>query len=269
MLDQIRIVLVNTTHMGNVGGVARAMKNMGLQHLYIVQPQGEISDQQAIARASGAADILKNTVICESLQQAVEDCGLVVGTSARSRHIPWPLTNPRECAAKVSQVAAHDNKIAIVFGRESSGLTNEELHLCTMHVHIPTNEDFSSLNIAAAVQVLAYEMRLAWLDQQKAEENNSSQEGEPDQVVKTNWGVDWDYELANHQDLERFFVHLETTLVDIDFLDPNTPKQLMTRLRRLFQRTGLDKIELNILRGILQSVQKKAQLAEAKSATDE
>jgi len=254
MLNKIRIVLVNTSHMGNVGGVARAMKNMGLENLYLVEPQGNIADQQAVARASGATDLLKNAVVCETLEEAVADCHLVVGTSARSRHIPWPLSNPRECAARVAQVCEHENQVAIVFGRESSGLTNEELHLCNLHVHIPTNEEFSSLNIAAAVQVLSYEMRLAWLDQQQ---NLSSKEDSESNAI--NWGVDWDYELATHEDLERFFEHLEKTLVDIEFLDPNNPKQLMTRLRRLYQRTGIDKVEVNILRGILSATHKATQ----------
>ena len=241
MLDQIRIVLVNTSHPGNVGAAARAMKNMGVSDLVLVDPIAEIDDE-ARARSAGAGDVLDQARIVKTLEEAVEGCALVIGTSARNRHIPWPLCSPRQCAEKAKEASVHDNRIALVFGRESRGLTNEELHQCNVHVHIPTNEEFSSLNVASAVQVLCYEMRVASLES----------EGDADQ-----WGVPWDYELAEHQDVERFFKHLETTLVDIDFLDPNTPKQLMTRLRRMYGRAALDKMEVNIMRGILTAIQQK------------
>ncbi len=265
MLDQIKIVLVNTTHSGNIGAAARAMKNMGVSQLVLVDPIAEI-DGDAIVRASGASEILDSCEIVSSLDEAVADCGLVIGTSARGRHIPWPLCSPRECAAKAKQAVVHENRVALVFGRESRGLTNEELHKCNAHVHIPTNPDFSSLNIAAAVQVLCYEMRLAALEQ---EEGAASEEGNA-----SKWGVEWDYELAPHADMERFFDHLKQSLVDIGFLDPNTPKQLMTRLRRMFQRTALDKMEVSMMRGILAAVQRKAGIAnsvanEAASLGDE
>ena len=250
MLDQIRIVLVNTTHSGNIGAAARAMKNMGVTQLVLVDPIAEI-DGDAIVRASGASEILDSCTIVSSLDEAVAGCGLVIGTSARGRHIPWPLCSPRECAGKAKQAIKHDNSVALVFGRESRGLTNEELHKCNAHVHIPTNPDFSSLNIAAAVQVLCYEMRIAAL-----EETTQAQ-----QETGSKWGVEWDYELAPHDDMERFFDHLKQSLVDIGFLDPNTPKQLMTRLRRMFQRTALDKMEVSMMRGILAAVQRKAKVA--------
>lgn len=251
MLDQIRIVLVNTTHSGNIGAAARAMKNMGVTQLVLVDPIAEI-DGDAIVRASGASEILDSCTIVSSLDEAVAGCGLVIGTSARGRHIPWPLCSPRECASKAKQAVQHDNSVALVFGRESRGLTNEELHKCNAHVHIPTNPDFSSLNIAAAVQVLCYEMRIAALE----EETTQAQ-----QETTSKWGVEWDYELAPHDDMERFFDHLKQSLVDIGFLDPNTPKQLMTRLRRMFQRTALDKMEVSMMRGILAAVQRKAKVA--------
>jgi tRNA (cytidine32/uridine32-2'-O)-methyltransferase len=250
MLDQIRIVLVNTTHSGNIGAAARAMKNMGVTQLVLVDPIAEI-DGDAIVRASGASEILDDCIIVPSLDEAVVGCGLVIGTSARGRHIPWPLCSPRECASKANQAVKHGNSVALVFGRESRGLTNEELHKCNAHVHIPTNPDFSSLNIAAAVQVLCYEMRISALEQtNQTEQQNASK-----------WGVEWDYELAPHDDMERFFDHLKQSLVDIGFLDPNTPKQLMTRLRRMFQRTALDKMEVSMMRGILAAVQRKAKVA--------
>jgi tRNA (cytidine32/uridine32-2'-O)-methyltransferase len=260
MLDQIRIVLVNTTHSGNIGAAARAMKNMGVTQLVLVDPIAE-SDGDAIVRASGAAEILDGCIIVSSLDEAVAGCGLVIGTSARGRHIPWPLCSPRESAAKAKQAVANNNSVALVFGRESRGLTNEELHKCNAHVHIPTNPDFSSLNIAAAVQVLCYEIRMASLEEEAADGAESSKIGQ--------WGVEWDYEMAPHGDMERFFDHLKDSLVDIGFLDPNTPKQLMTRLRRMFQRTALDTMEVSMMRGILAAVQRKAKVANDLDGNDE
>jgi len=251
MLDQIRIVLVNTTNSGNIGAAARAMKNMGITQLVLVDPIAEI-DGDAIVRASGASEILDSCIIVSSLDEAVANCGLVIGTSARGRHIPWPLCSPRECGVKAKQAVVNNNSVALVFGRESRGLTNEELHKCNAHVHIPTNPDFSSLNIAAAVQVMCYEMRISALE-------SESSEGAEKGVNQ--WGVDWDYEVAPHGDLERFFDHLKNSLVDIGFLDPKTPKQLMTRLRRMFQRTSLDTMEVSMMRGILAAVQRKAKIA--------
>ena len=252
MLDQIRIVLVNTTHSGNVGAAARAMKNMGVTQLVLVDPIAEI-DGDAIVRASGASEILDSCIIVSNLEEAVAGCGLVIGTSARGRHIPWPLCSPRECGAKAKQAVANNNSVALVFGRESRGLTNDELHRCNAHVHIPTNPDFSSLNIAVAVQVLCYEMRMAALEEDSTNETSTNKVGQ--------WGVEWDYEMAPHGDVERFLDHLKDSLVDIGFLDPNTPKQLMTRLRRMFQRTALDKMEVGMMRGILAAVQRKAKVA--------
>jgi len=244
MLEKVRIVLVNTTHPGNIGGVARAMKNMGLSNLCLVAPK-EFPSEVADARASGALDILANAQVVPDLAEAVADCQLVVGTSARERHIPWPIVNPREMA---SIVVPSPQKTAIVFGREDRGLTNEELHLCHHHVHIPSVEGFSSLNVAAAVQVIAYELRMSQLDLEA---------GKPDAQHRPQWGTDWDIELADHEELERMFKHLEETLVDIDFLDPENPRQLMPRLRRLLLRSVPDKVEVNVLRGILKSMQKK------------
>jgi tRNA (cytidine32/uridine32-2'-O)-methyltransferase len=252
MLDQIRIVLVNTTNSGNIGAAARAMKNMGITQLVLVDPIAVI-DGDAIVRASGASEILDSCIIVSNLEEAVAGCGLVIGTSARGRHIPWPLCSPRECGAKAKQAVLNNNSVALVFGRESRGLTNEELHKCNAHVHIPTNPDFSSLNIAAAVQVMCYEMRMAAMEETSADGASVNKIGQ--------WGVEWDYEVAPHGDVERFFDHLKDSLVDIGFLDPNTPKQLMTRLRRMFQRTALDTMEVGMMRGILAAVQRKAKVA--------
>ncbi len=251
MLDQIKIVMVNTTHSGNIGAAARAMKNMGLSHLCLVDPIAAVDDE-AVQRSSRAEDILHNAEIVPSLEEAVADCGLVIGTSARSRHIPWPLMTPRQAGAKAREMIPAGNRVALVFGRESRGLTNEELHLCNAHVHIPTEESFSSLNVAQAIQVLCYEMRLALV-------------AEPEEEGAGQWGVSWDYPLATHKELDGLFQHMEKTLIDIGFLDPNTPKQLITRLRRLYQRAAPDKTEVNILRGMLSAAQRKAAQAAAQS----
>ncbi len=245
-MNNIKIVLVNTSHPGNIGGVARAMKNMAMEQLILVDPQ-EFPSDKATARSSGAADILENAAVVGTLEEAIADCHYVVGTSARSRHIPWPIVNPKELASQLTPLLVNADKkenVAIVFGREDRGLTNEELHLCNHHVHIPSNEAFSSLNLAAAVQVISYELRMAFL-------------GLTDDKSKPQWGTDWDIELAESNEIENLFTHLESTLIDIDFLDPENPRQLMTRLRRLLLRSHLDKVEVNILRGILTATQKQ------------
>lgn len=240
MLKNIRIVLVNTSHPGNIGAAARAMKNMGLSDLCLVEPR-KFPHRDAEARAAGATDILENARVVDDLDEALSDCQLVVGASARSRTIPWPIVNPRELAAIVAPLT-EDVRVAVLFGREDRGLTNDELQRCHHHVHIPVNEEFSSLNIAAAVQVITYELRMAKL--------SSVQE------VRPQWGTDWDVELADNRELERLFEHLEQTLTEVDFLDPEKPRNLMPRLRRLFLRSIPDKIEVNILRGMLTAVQK-------------
>lgn len=242
MSAEIRIVLVNTSHPGNIGGVARAMKNMKFSRLHLVAPK-KFPHVEADSRASGATDILENAVVHETLEQAIADCHFVVGTSARGRHIPWPVVDPRELSSIVQ--SAGDKRVAVVFGREDRGLTNEELHLCHHHVHIPSNPDFSSLNLAAAVQVITYELRMAGLYAEQVDQQ------------KPQWGTEWDIDLADSADLERLFAHMEETLVDIDFLDPDNPRQLMSRLRRLYLRTVPDKVEVNILRGIMTATQKK------------
>jgi len=235
MQNNIRIVLVNTSHPGNIGAAARAMKNMGLSKLYLVEPN-RFPDADATARASGADDLLANATVCDSLAEAISGCSVVMGASARLRRLPWPLREPREAAAEIVS-AAETAPVAIVFGREHSGLTNDELEQCNALVHIPCNEEYSSLNVAAAVQVISYELFLALRD--FAPEAN-------DQL-----------ELAKADELERFYTHLEQTLIDIDFLDPENPRLLMRRLKRLFSRASLEQTEVNILRGVLTASQKQ------------
>lgn len=245
-LENIRIVLVNTSHPGNIGGVARAMKNMGLNDLSLVAPR-IFPSGDADARAAGAADLLESASVVESLQEAIADAHLVVGASARGRNIPWPVMDPHELAGVASSLR-DDQKVAVVFGREDRGLTNDELQLCHHHVHIPSVEGFSSLNLAAAVQVIAYELRMAQLKKTEAK------------AQAPQWGTDWDVELSEHRELELLFEHLEKVLVDVDFLDPESPRHLMPRLRRLFQRAVPDKVEVNVLRGMLSHIQKKIDL---------
>ena len=236
-LSHIRVVLIETSHPGNIGAVARAMKNMCLHNLYLVNPRIYPS-AVATARASGADDVLAAARVCGSVDEALTGCGMVFGASARMRTIAWPQLSPRECAGLIIAEGAQ-SEVALLIGREQSGLTNEELERCNYLVHIPSNPEFKSLNIAAAVQVLAYEIFLAQIEQTPAEvEQNTA-------------------DLATADELELLYVHMHQTLIDIEFLDPQNPRQLMRRLRRLFNRAHLDKMELNILRGIFAAAQCK------------
>lgn len=236
MLHNIRVVLVETSHTGNIGSTARAMKTMGLSNLYLVNPLTR-PDSQAIALSAGASDIIANATIVDSLDEALAGCGLVVGTSARSRTLPWPMLEPRECGVKCVEASEHE-PVALLFGRERVGLTNEELQRCHYHVMIPANPEYSSLNLAMAVQILAYEVRVAFLDRQKIAEPVSE---------------DSPYPLAD--ELERFFQHLEQVLLSTGFIRQASPGQVMNKLRRLFVRARLETQELHILRGILTSIQ--------------
>lgn len=247
MLNNVRVVLVNTSHPGNIGGAARAMKNMGLTQLVLVDPE-RFPDPDAVSRASGADDVLANAKIVATLEEAIADCSLVLGTSARDRRIPWPVLDPRESADKVLDQLEQvpEAQIALVFGREDSGLTTDELQRCQYHVHIPSMPDFSSLNLAAAVQVLAYELRMQGLQR----------EGAPTKMHKVETTAVFNEIPATAGELEQFYQHLEQVLVEIGFHDPQKPRQLMPRLRRLYGRVHLNRMEMNILRGILTETQK-------------
>jgi len=256
MLDHIRIVLIGTSHPGNIGAAARAMRNMGLEDLALVTPRCNPRDLEAYSRASGATTLVDSARQFDALEDAVADCTLVVGASARSRHLPWPMVSPRALAESLPQtLTTPGTRVALVFGREDTGLTNAELQRCHQHVHIPTNPDFSSLNLAAAVQVLAYECRQAFLAQEDVSPADAALA--PDREADQPFGVAWDNPPATHADLERFFAHLEQTLTAIEFHDPDNPRQLMARLRRLFMRAHLDSMEMNILRGILATIDKR------------
>ena len=229
----IRIVLVGTTHPGNIGAVARAMKNMGLSELALVTPK-YFPHEDATARASGAEDVLDNALVFKTLEEALEDCVYVAGASARSRTINWPTMSPKDCAQRLLAESA-SGKVAAVFGPEKSGLSNEHLDHCHTLLTIPTNPGFSSLNLAMAVQVLTYEVRC----------HSIVDEG-PSYVA--------DAPPATAKQMESFYEHLEKVLTDIGFLQPENPRQLMRRMRRLFIRARVDKNEVNILRGILAAV---------------
>jgi len=236
LLSHIKIVLVGTTHPGNIGAVARAMKNMCLDRLCLVAPK-TFPCAEATARASGADDILASAQVYQSLPEAIADSQWVIGTSARNRAISWPEITPRECAEKVV-IRAPGQTAAIVFGRESSGLKNHELDLCHFLLRIPCNSEFSSLNLAAAVQVVCYELFTAT--------------GIRDETAIGDKG---EYPLATAGQMASFYLHLHETLDIIGFLHKDKSKSIMRRLRRIFNRIQLDTKELDILRGILRMSQ--------------
>jgi tRNA (cytidine32/uridine32-2'-O)-methyltransferase len=225
----LRFVLFEPSHPGNVGAAARAMKTMGFSELVLVNPSAEV-DGQARARSSGALDVLMAARTVNTLAEAISDCGFVVGASARRRRLSWPELDPRECAAEVVD-GGHSKPVALVFGTERAGLKNAEFDHCNALVYIPSNPEYSSLNLAMAVQVLAYEMRWA-----------QGQDRKP---------VDVGTPPASATDMELFYQHLERVLLGSGFLNPGNPRNLMRRLRRLFNRARLDENELNIMRGIL------------------
>jgi TrmH family RNA methyltransferase len=237
--DKVRIVLIETSHPGNIGAAARAMKVMGLVELYLVSPK-HFPDPQAIAMASGADDVLQNATVVSHLSEAITDCHIVIGTSARSqRYLQWPLRTARECGEYIAE-QDEGKKIAIIFGRERTGLTNDELDYCQSLVHIPTNPDYHSLNVAAAVQLMSYEYRI----HQNQTQSSSPEYNESRQELP-----------VNQNSMEGFYQHLEKILAEIRYLDPDNPRYLMRRLRRLFGRVDIVPSEMNILRGILSAMQ--------------
>ena len=236
MLSHIKIVLVETTHPGNIGAVARAMKNMNMTNLWLVAPK-IFPSADATSRASGADDVLAHARVCTSVQEAIADCQLVIGASARSRTISWPEISPRACAEQVV-INEPKQKVAIIFGRENSGLKNHELDLCHYLLRIPCNSAYSSLNIAAAVQVVCYELFVA------AGAQATVAIGDKDKSPK-----------ATALQMESFYTHLYQALTDIGFMHPDKSNSIMRRLRRIYNRVQLDTKELDILRGILRMSQ--------------
>lgn len=248
MLANVRIVLVNTSLPANIGAAARAMKTMGITDLRLVEPK-VFPSAEATSLASGASDVLASAQVVATLEEAVADCSLVLGTSARSRTIPWPLMDARQ-AGEAVRIESEAQKVAIVFGREDRGLTNEELQRCHYHVCIPSDEEYGVLNVAAAVQVLGYEVRMAHL--LAAEQPVPEEQRMPVQFLR------WDEEVVPHGDMERFYAHFEQMLLDTGFLAPDNPRQLMARARRLFGRVRLDRIEYNMWRGVFTRLQEIA-----------
>jgi len=237
MLSNVKVVLVGTSHSGNIGSAARAMKVMGLSEMVLVDPQCEV-DAQAVALAAGASEIALNARIVKSLEEAVDDCGLVVGTSARSRTLEWPMLDPRECGEKFA-VEGQKHPVALVFGRERTGLTNEELQKCHFHVSIPANPEYSSLNLAMAVQTLCYEIRVAHLS-----------------LLQSQYPPQEEQDYPRHKELEMFYEHLEKVMIETQFISDKQPGQVMNKLRRLFNRARPEAQELNTLRGVLTAVEK-------------
>ncbi len=235
-LDNIRIILINTQFPGNIGAVARAMKNMGLSRLYLVNPKCQL-DKEAFIRATSASSVLKTAIIVNTLSEAISDCHLVVGTSTRDRGMSLPLLTARKTGEQVAEEAMNA-QVAIVFGQESCGMQSEDLQQCNFHGYIPANPDYSSLNLAAAVQTFCYEIF-------QASEAQSTQLH------------DCFYKYPEAKDMEYFYQHLESVLTDIQFIIPKHPGQIMQRLRRLFNRARADEKELNILRGILSAIDKQ------------
>lgn len=240
MLAAIRIVLVRPTHPGNIGAAARALKNMGLSRLDLVAPEN-YPDPEASARAVDAKDVLEGAIIFPTLDEALKDCKTVIGTSSRQRRIEWPTLDPSACARRMLADAEH-GAVALLFGQERTGLTNVELDRCQAVVEIPANPAYPSLNIAGAVQILAYEIWRAHSDRRA---NIAARSGESP---------------ASREDMQRLYRHLQEVLVQLQFLDPENPRLLMRRLIRLFNRAAPTHNEMNILRGILTAVQQRAKL---------
>jgi len=232
--DKVRIVMVNTTEPGNIGAAARAMKNMMLTQLYLVAPSNYPS-AVATARASGADDVLSNAIVCSSLEEALIGVNLVIGASARQRNIKWRQLDVIETCNEIqSSVVSNNQEVAVVFGTENSGLTNEELDLCSILMTIPGNPQYFSLNVASAIQVFAYQNYV------------STVEGKFDNTLG---------ELANFKDLNSFYKHLEQALEHLGYFDSKKPQNLlMRRLRRFFRRSMPEKEEVAILRGILNKI---------------
>lgn len=276
--SNINVILVNTSHPGNIGAAARALKNMGIPNLRLVDPE-EFPSDVARWRSASATDVLDRVKVFPDLEAAVADCGLVIGASARSRRMPWPMLDPRQCGRQVAQDAV-DNKVALVFGREDKGLTNEELQLCHYHVQIPADPAYSSLNLAAAVMVVCYETRVAMLEARGETEQAQVSPDTPDSATATEERAVtpiydpasedeyWDVPKADGRQLELFYEHLEQVLVDMDFHDPDNPRLLMPRMRRLFGRIRPDSMEINILRGVLTYVDDHVKRASANTKTE-
>jgi len=232
----INIVLVETSHPGNIGSVARAMKTMGLSRLSLVNPK-DFPSGDANALSGNARDVLDAAIIYPNLKAAIEESTFVYATSARNRSINWPTVNPDEAADRILDQVAGNKEISIIFGREDRGLTNEELQLANFHLEIPANPDYPVLNIAMSVQIVTYEL---------FKNRNTSQDRE--------WR---DYPEINSEDLQRLIDHFVETSIDLEMIDPKNPSQIIARIKRMFSRLQPDSMEGNYLRGFLTAVNKR------------
>lgn len=242
-LSAIRIVLVEPSHPGNIGSAARAMKTMGLNQLYLVSPK-DYPSAQATALASGADDVLSAARVCNSLQEAVADCSVCYGVSARQRTLPLPQLNPRAAAERMSTQVGQGERVAVIFGPERVGLDNTALDLCHTLITIPANPDYTSLNLSMAVQIIVYEIY-------QNQYGNAVSDTTTEEAHQS---------LATSYDMNLFYKHLEEVLVQTDFLDPASPKFLMRRCKRMFNRMRPDQNEMNILRGFLTAIQKTIEI---------
>lgn len=234
-LESVRIILIATSHPGNIGSAARAMKTMGLGSLYLVTPKS-FPDLKAWEMAAGADDVLEHCVVTDTLEEALHGCQLILATSARPRGIALPGLTPAEAATLVC-TKPDATQVAILFGREHAGLTNDELLKSHYHIHIPSNPEYGSLNLAQAVQIVAYELRMALLSPAAEVELRPER-------------------LATADEIEQFYAHLTEVMIAIDFLKPSNPRRLQQRVRRLFNRAKLEHMEVNILRGLLSNIQR-------------
>ena len=248
--QDIRIVLVEPSHPGNIGGAARAMKTMGLRDLALVNPK-RFPDPQAVWRAAGAADVVHRARVFSNLDDAIGDCGWVVGASARNRRVPWPAATVEEFGERLAAEGLGGKPAAILFGREDRGLRNDELERCNLQLTIPADPEYSSLNLAMAVQVVCYEIRRSLTrDTTSADQSARLHES------LTELPADWDRARASAAEAAALYRHLERVLLQIEFEDPNNPRMTLTRLRRLLVRIRADETEVAILRGILTRIER-------------
>ena len=252
LFQRIRIVLVEPSHPGNIGGTARGMKTMGLNQLVLVNP-ARFPDPQADWRAAGAMEVLDSAVVVNDVSAAVAGCHYVVGTSTRARAIPWPAILAKDLGMVLTE-QAEDAEIAILFGREDSGLTNDELQRCHTHLQIPSSKVYGSLNLAMAVQVVCYEI-FQYLEKTSIQVSSESKQ-EQSQLSGLGSRI-WDKEPASVQQIDGLMAHLEALMVQSAFIEANNPGQTVTRLRRLFMRQQLDETEVQILRGLFKAIQSK------------
>lgn len=254
-LSHVRIVMVNTTLPANIGSALRAMKTMGISQLVLVAPK-TYPHPDIHALAAGATDLIEKIQIVETLEDAIADCHLVFGTSARSRTIPWPLLDVRPATElALNHIKQQKHEVAIIFGREDRGLTNEELALANYHMTIPVNPEYGVLNVAQAIQIVCYELRMAALHTSSLDKSEVSDK----MPVALQQEMDWDEPLVTQKQMQEFYPHMEKMLEDIEFLDPKNPRLLPLRLRRLFGRIQLDRMEYNLLRGVFSRVQAMSQ----------